>query len=325
MQISQRVAIYSGGATGSSVNYFVLPHLAEAGIKGSNVELNPSIEKVASGYFDKVVIIRYWTLELLLRLRHLRSLGTQMIYFMDDDLWDVSAWSDLPFSYQRRWFTGAYIYKVAIRYLVAEVWVSNAHLRDKYLNQHPHVRILKPSLSEAFISKDRAEYVHICYHGSAAHAKEVDWLVDVVTDVTRQHGQIRFEIFGGKDVARQFRDLPSVGVLSPMSWSGYLDYTQSREMHIGLAPLLPTEVNRARAPTKWFDYARMGAVGLYSEMPPYANFVKDGEDGFLLPNAKHRWVETILALCQDTSLRKRMRESVVMRYQRYMNAARERL
>jgi hypothetical protein len=317
------VAVYSGGATGSSLNYFVLPFLADAGVKASDIELNPSADKLASGDFNKVVIVRYWGLKLLLQLCRLRSFGIQLIYFMDDDLFDRSAWSGLPLSYQRTWFTRAYIYKVAIKSLVSEVWVSSPRLYEKYSKLCSHVRVLRPNLSKALISKDRGEYIHIGYHGSAAHAKEIDWLVSVMTDVTRQFGAVRFEIFGGEDVARKFRGLPSVAVLNPMSWPNYLDYTQSRRMDIGLAPLLPTEVNMARAPTKWFDYARMGAVGLYSETPPYAGFVNNGEDGFLLPNSKQRWVEAILELCHDVTLLKEMRQSVAVRYQSHINAARD--
>ena len=71
----------------------------------------------------------------------------------------------------------------------------------------------------------------------------------------------------------------------------------------GLAPLLPGVFNAGRGAVKFFDYARMGAVGLYSAVPPYAGFVRDGVDGVLAPTEPAAWVAALLALVDEAPRR----------------------
>jgi glycosyltransferase involved in cell wall biosynthesis len=92
-----------------------------------------------------------------------------------------------------------------------------------------------------------------------------------------------------------------------MSWPQYLAYTQSRKADIGLAPLLPSRFNAARGATKWMDYARMGAVGIYTDVQPYSEHVRHGVNGLLLPNEPEVWVQNILDLADNTELREQMR------------------
>jgi glycosyltransferase involved in cell wall biosynthesis len=84
-----------------------------------------------------------------------------------------------------------------------------------------------------------------------------------------------------------------------MDWSNYLTYTGSVRRDIGLAPLLPEPFNAGRAPTKFFDFARMGAVGIYTDTEPYRNFVRHGVDGLLLPNEPMAWAAAIDELATD--------------------------
>ena len=50
---------------------------------------------------------------------------------------------------------------------------------------------------------------------------------------------------------------------------------------------------------KFIDYARQGALGLYSRVPPYEGFVRDGIDGVLLPNEPEAWVDAIVQWAGD--------------------------
>lgn len=82
-----------------------------------------------------------------------------------------------------------------------------------------------------------------------------------------------------------------------------LAYTAANRRHIGLSPLLPTPFNATRGPVKFYDFARMGAAGFYSEVVPFAGFVRDGVDGLLLPNEPARWIEALVALVNDAPRR----------------------
>jgi len=104
-----------------------------------------------------------------------------------------------------------------------------------------------------------------------------------------------------------------VSVVHPMSWSNYLAYTGSVLRDIGLAPLLPDPFNAARGPTKFFDFARMNAMGIYSDVEPYRSFVRNGVDGVLLDNDPVIWVRTIRELADQPSRRRQMAEAARQR------------
>ena len=72
---------------------------------------------------------------------------------------------------------------------------------------------------------------------------------------------------------------------------------------VGPSPLLPTPFNATRGPVKFCDFARMGAVGVYGDVVPFAGFVRDGVDGLLLPNEPARWIEALVALVNDAPRR----------------------
>jgi hypothetical protein len=61
------------------------------------------------------------------------------------------------------------------------------------------------------------------------------------------------------------------------------------------------------------DYARMDAVGIYTDVQPYSDHVQHANDGLLLPNDPAVWVKTILELADNAALRAEMRLAVQAR------------
>ncbi len=131
-------------------------------------------------------------------------------------------------------------------------------------------------------------------------------MLPVVREVLERAPESMFEIFGTAPVNRLYRGMPRVAVLHPMSWANYLAYSSAAPLDIGLAPLLPGGFNAARGHTKFFDFVRCGAVGIYSNVEPYASFVRDGVDGLLLPNEPAVWRDAILHLVRDDDRRRGM-------------------
>jgi hypothetical protein len=73
---------------------------------------------------------------------------------------------------------------------------------------------------------------------------------------------------------------------------------------------------------KYTEQARKSqkAVGLYSNIKPYSDFIRHGVDGFLLPNDPHVWVSTIMTLYQNPELRKRIIQSAQERMQQHLES-----
>lgn len=307
--------ILSGGET-PTTDYYLVPYLERQGYEVSL--LDGGCEPMASAFDVQrcrlVVISRYVSVCWLAALQRLQRQGAKLVYFMDDDLFDLAALGGLPWRYRWKIVTRAWRHRSRLMRLCDAFWVSTPYLAQKYARHQPV--LLEPLPSGKTVSARRA--IRVCYHGTASHPQEFEWLLPMIRAVQERCDDIHFELFGGRDVARRFAAVPRVSVLHPMSWSNYLAYTAGHACDIALAPLLPGAFNAARGPTKFYDYTRMGAAGLYSDMAPYRGFVRDGVDGVLLGNDAAQWVEAILLLARDgerrqtlaTAARQRVRDVV---------------
>jgi len=263
---------------------------------------NPDSADLRDG--DAVVILRYlpepWRILLSARVAGL----AELIYFMDDDLLDPLTLRELPKDYAGRVRRLATTYRHWLPACCSGFWVSTPALAGKYADLSPAVVGPRPA---AWLLERRA-LVKVVYHGSGSHRGEVLWLRPVVENVQAQTDDIHFEFFGDKKVKLLFRGIPRVAVQHPLHWHNYLAFTASHARDIGLAPLLPSRFNIGRGNTKFFDFARLGAVGLYSRSVGYVGFVRDGIDGLLLDNDPAAWADAIIALAHDPDRRRRMAE-----------------
>ncbi|MCF5909730.1 glycosyltransferase family 1 protein [Aeromonas veronii] len=217
---------------------------------------------------------------------------SRIVYFMDDDLFDPAALSTLPKEYRSKIIRRSAAQHRWITQYCDDIWVSTAYLAKKYVHLNPEIVSAKPSRSLL----ETLRPVKIAYHGSSSHREEKYWLRQIVEGVLGACPNASFEIFGEHDIYKYYRDLPRVSVLHPMSWQNYLAYTKTHQLDIGLAPLLDSDFNLARGPVKFYDFVRMGAVGVYSNRAPYNDFIEQNINGILLENDPQRWVDAITLL-----------------------------
>jgi len=301
--------VLSEGAT-ASTDYFLFPYLHSLGYRATLVDTRvvPSESLHVAGC-HLVVISRYLPSKWLGLLEQLRRQGATIAYFMDDDLFDLRALQGLPWRYKWKIVSRALTHKRFLRHLCGEVWVSTSYLADKYAYLHPV--LLQPMLSPKTLETPKS--LHVCYHGTASHQKEIEWLLPIVKAVQERTDHIHFELFGTRVVQKLFGRIPRVAIVHPMSWPNYLSYTSVQRRDLALAPLRPSAFNAGRGPLKFFDYARMGAVGLYSDRPPYRGFIREGVDGLLLAHDHEVWTDAVLQLAQDSERRRRMASAVQLR------------
>jgi hypothetical protein len=310
-------AILSDGET-ATTDYFLIPHLESLGYQITWLDcrmesLPPSFDLAGC---RMLVISRYLSGNWQKILGLLRQQKLTLVYFMDDDLFDIHALRDLPIRYQWKIATQALRHRSKLMRMCDEFWVSTLHLAEKYAQLDPI--LLNPAPSQkTMTAKDG---IHVCYHGTASHQREIEWLVAVIKEVQSRSNLIHFELFGTPDIKMMVDGLSRVSVLHPMTWPNYLAFTSAHKIDIALAPLLPGTFNAARGTTKFYDYARMGAVGLYSHDSPYRKFISDGVDGLLLENDPAMWADSILKLAQDGTRRLSMAEAVKKRANNGINA-----
>lgn len=291
--------VLSEGHT-ASTDYFILPKLRRDGylVELVDTRIAPVRDDIPQSP-TLVIISRYLPARWRSVVASLGSQGVKLVYFMDDDLLDRRAWGGLPWRYRWKLTRNALKHQGALRELGAELWVSTRYLAEKYAGLSPimiaPVPIVKP--------QNTSPLVRICYHGTASHPDEISWLRDVMAEVQGLSENCHFELFGSAAVKKLYRGIPRVSVLHAMTWSDYLTWSSSVSRDIALAPLLNTGFNAARGATKFFDYTRMQAAGIYSNVAPYAGYINDGVDGILLDNDTNRWVDMILELANSPDKR----------------------
>ncbi len=308
----RRWLVLQAGAN-PSTDYYIRPRAAASGIDAvyRDVEHDiPSAEDLQEG--TQVVIVRYLNRRWAEALRAHAGRLAQVVYFMDDDLLEPSAWEGLPRSYHDKLARHFATTGQEIAELASQLWVSTPELAARYAQQEPIVMPPLPLVDDVPRAEHEAALMHadngfvrMFYHGTRSHEAEIRWLHPIVAACLEACPQAHFEIIGDHEVNRLYRGLPRTRVLHPMSWPNYVAHCRTMRGHIGLVPLLEGSFNAGRSYTKVFDVARCGAVGVYSRGGPYDAALLRDEDGLLM-NDKQAWVGRIVELIADASLRSRM-------------------
>lgn len=287
-----------------SSDFFVHPHLAADGMRFAVAVLNGEPPPVTTP-LASVVFIRYITPTWRKWVEDNRAQLGRLVFFMDDDLFDLSAHAGLPLRYRYKLWLLACRHKSWLRRMGVELWVSTPWLAEKYAAWSP--KVLTPS--SPYINSTSQKTLF--YHGSASHGPEFEWLYPVFKQALEQDASLSVELIGNHKVRKRFADLPRVHVLHPMNWPAYQALLARPGRTIGLAPLLDNGFNAARAPTKFFDITQAGAVGIYAEHAVYSSMVRHGENGLLLPMEQQTWVDAILRLSNDEPARNVMLENAM--------------
>lgn len=294
-----------------STAYFVEPYLRRQGEAAEYWTLGeppPAPGRLAG---RDLIVVRYLSPAWRRAIEAAAGDIAHLIYFMDDDLWDPSAWRRLPLRYRWKLLSRAWRHRDWWRRIGAEVWVSSPVLAGKYAARGLPLGV--PDVDCGTPAAPAAAEPVVFYHGTASHRDEAEWLLPVVRGVLARRRGARFEIVAAGATARRWGRIPGVDVVPPMAWPDYVRFCRARPRAVGLAPVLDGAFNRARSPVKYFDIARCGAVGVYSAGPVFGRVVADGTDGVLLPDSPERWIDAVVALLDDPPRRRAMHEAAVRR------------
>jgi hypothetical protein len=135
--------------------------------------------------------------------------------------------------------------------------------------------------------------ISIEYHGTQAHRNDLSAIAPALNHVHDAYPQVRFKIFMGDQTPLKLRGRERIEIHDSMLWDDYKAMVKVSRAHIAIAPMLHTPYNRAKSFVKIHDHARLGAVGIYSNRPPFRDVVTHGLDGFLLENDQILWRNTL--------------------------------
>jgi len=269
---------------------------------------------------DIVVVDRYWrpniTPETVAELvKDVRVRGGRLIYQIDDDL------LNRPDS-----TGGREVSRECVRLFLQEadgVIVSTPILRQRFASINPRIYLLRNALDERLLTTFGggqifrmfdSDKVVLGYMGTLTHDDDLRLLLPALSDVAASVSvPLELQIIGGAadaQILAQLDQLPfPVTKLTPPSpeYPQFLPwFTANVRWDIALAPLRDTPFNRAKSDIKFLDYAALGAPGIYSDLPVYADSVRHGETGLLTANDTASWVAALRSLIEQPDLRREL-------------------
>jgi glycosyltransferase involved in cell wall biosynthesis len=93
------------------------------------------------------------------------------------------------------------------------------------------------------------------------------------------------------------------------SYFSYARTVSSVRPDVLLAPLDRSRFSASKCPNKYLETAAIGSPGIYSRVPPYTDYVKDGETGILVENEEGAWLDALELLYRSPDLRSRIVET----------------
>ena len=146
----------------------------------------------------------------------------------------------------------------------------------------------------------------IAYLGTSSHTKELLWLKKLFEKIQLQRNDCLIEIYVNKKWRNYFKSVPRIKMSYPLDWETFFFDTTIGKVDIVLNPIFNSNFNNFRSPTKFFDITRLEAVGIYSNLKPFSEFILDNHDGILLDNNIDDWAEKISYLLDNSDVRKRL-------------------
>jgi hypothetical protein len=298
--MTQQFWLIQAGENPSS-DFFIRSELQNAEVHQFHCFETPPLRPPEVGV--SIVFVRYLSRAWVRWVEQYRDRIDQLIFFMDDDLFDGASHSELSIVYRWKLYRNALRYKRWLQAQGVKLWVSTPWLANKYKEWQP--QLLEPK--SPYI--DSNELKTIFYHGSSSHMQEMRWLLPVIDAVLIQDSSLVFEIMGDQKIRKLFSKLPRVNVLHPMTWEAYQALVSRPGRTIGLAPLMNSGFNKARSYTKFFDITQAGAVGIYADHDVYRPVIQHRENGLLVSMDQELWVTAILELSNSKIERERMLEN----------------
>ncbi len=199
------------------------------------------------------------------------------------------------------------------------VIVTTEPLRERLAPLNPRVVVVPNALDERLLPGairpgPAGERLVIGYMGTFTHDEDLLLIVPALREVCARHeGRVEVHlvgVVGRHDTLEALEGLP-VRVVAPWPEEGEYPLfmvwlTHRLHWDIALAPLADTPFNACKSDLKHLDYSAMGAAGVYSDVPAYAETVRHGQTGWLAPNDTDAWVEALETLIAQPALRHEM-------------------
>jgi 2-polyprenyl-3-methyl-5-hydroxy-6-metoxy-1,4-benzoquinol methylase len=249
---------------------------------------------------DTVILQRDSNDYILVLADMLQKMGKRVIIDMDDLLTEVPAFLQC---YEHCQQTRPYLLET-LR-MADAITVTTERLKEEMLAYNENV----------FVVPNCAATVHAATRHYASDAHKVNLLVastdtvrvDFIASALRRLADdkdLDIEIIcigpPGEFLAETGLAIQAHGNMSHEHFKAFL---ATLDNTIGIIPLDDSRFSRCKSPVKFLDYSLAGIPTVCSDVPPYKDSVRDGENGILCANSEDDWYQAIRELALSASQR----------------------
>ena len=228
-----------------------------------------------------------------------KNAGKYLVYILDDDLLNIPE----GLSSSKHYRSAEVKTRITSIMAICDCLLSpSKKILEKYGDSFRKVGLIEePALGyKALIQKSNSHPIKIGFAGSTDRSADIDQiLADTIKAISEKYkDKVQIEFFGAKPDL--IKDLGLNYFPYEDSYEDYQNKMWELNWDIGLAPMPDTEFHRFKHYNKYIEYCAQGIIGIYSNVYPYVEVIKNGENGFLCNNSKNDWVEKI-SYCIDNS------------------------
>lgn len=284
-------------------------HFRQGGPKLMN-RLDEPLLMTEAALADVIIAQRSNSFEGMGAWRRMSTPTCRTIYENDDDIWNISRDNRLAYSVFEE---GGEAREVVLRLCATAnmVTCSTPYLRDQHAELAPltPVTVLPNYVPEFALNMkhdDRQGRLRLGWMGGASHDRDIHVATSAVRRFMKRFPEWDLWLTG-VDYRRQFGCPPDRSFY--IQWINVCDYPdmfyRAIDFDIGICPLLDTKFSRSKSYVKALEYMSRGMPVIASDVEPYRQFIKHGENGFLVKR-DHEWLSALSELAGDEKMRLEM-------------------
>ena len=227
--------------------------------------------------------------------RHQRELAGVAL-LIDDDIEALCADSGVPLLYRSKLWFRHLRHERQMRTVIDVALVSTSQVATRPAWARMQILPPIPALIDFGPARTATAAPVIAFHATGSHRAEHEWLRPIIADLARHRPNLRFDVVVPRGLSGLWDGIPNLTQTPALAWPEYRRLTRERGADILLAPLITSQINASRAPTKRIDAARMGAAFVTNAVGAYGR--TDSERGIcdIRDLAPETWQKALLAL-----------------------------
>ncbi|ARX81512.1 hypothetical protein SMD44_00910 [Streptomyces alboflavus] len=241
--------------------------------------------------------------------RQMRDVGVRLVLDLDDDYFHLDPANTMAY---RLWshprMRQGLLDNIALAHTVT---CCSEQLATVLREHHDDVRVIPNGLPAQHLGSPRdydPELLSVGWAGTASTMHELPQAVRALNRIAeyRRPGGVVVRLVGidqstAVSLGLKGRRLGALGWVE--DFGHYL--TAVEEFDVWVAPYRDIDFNRAKFPTKYLEASMLGIPLIASDIEPYRQVIRHGENGFLVRH-EHEWGRYLKRLVDDPGLRRRM-------------------